>query len=91
MTENELPELKGFSERNLGRMLAFYREYQFVDNNLPRPVTNTVVKPNICANSRISGAKIFMMKSGKKAGRVLDLNQGPGLKRNGVLLISVCS
>jgi predicted nuclease of restriction endonuclease-like (RecB) superfamily len=24
---NELPELKGFSERNLKRMLAFYREY----------------------------------------------------------------
>lgn len=24
---NELPEVKGFSERNLGRMLAFYREY----------------------------------------------------------------
>ena len=24
---NELPELKGFSERNIGRMIAFYREY----------------------------------------------------------------
>ena len=24
---NELPELKGFSERNLKRMLAFYRAY----------------------------------------------------------------
>lgn len=24
---NELPELKGFSERNIKRMLAFYREY----------------------------------------------------------------
>lgn len=41
--KNELPELKGFSERNLGRMLAFYREYlpeqeQLV--NLPQPVAN---------------------------------------------------
>ncbi|WP_246343462.1 PDDEXK nuclease domain-containing protein [Adhaeribacter radiodurans] len=41
--KNELPELKGFSERNLGRMLAFYREYppeieQSV--NLPQPVAN---------------------------------------------------
>jgi hypothetical protein len=25
---NELPELKGFSERNIGRMIAFYREYK---------------------------------------------------------------
>lgn len=24
---NDLPEMKGFSERNLGRMLSFYREY----------------------------------------------------------------
>lgn len=24
---NELPEVKGFSERNIKRMLAFYREY----------------------------------------------------------------
>jgi hypothetical protein len=26
--KNELPELKGFSERNIKRMLAFYREYR---------------------------------------------------------------
>ena len=25
--KNELPELKGFSERNIKRMLRFYREY----------------------------------------------------------------
>ena len=25
---NELPEVKGFSERNIKRMLAFYREYR---------------------------------------------------------------
>lgn len=34
---NELPELKGFSERNLGRMIAFYREYQDI-TILPQPV-----------------------------------------------------
>ena len=27
---NELPELKGFSERNIGRMLAFHRAYRDV-------------------------------------------------------------
>jgi predicted nuclease of restriction endonuclease-like (RecB) superfamily len=35
---NELPEVKGFSERNLGRMLAFYRNYQDIDQFLPQPV-----------------------------------------------------
>ena len=32
--KNELPEEKGFSERNIGRMIAFHREYPF----LPQPV-----------------------------------------------------
>ncbi len=32
--KNELPEIKGFSERNIGRMIAFYREYPI----LPQPV-----------------------------------------------------
>ncbi|MBI4742909.1 MAG: DUF1016 domain-containing protein [Betaproteobacteria bacterium] len=34
---NELPEVKGFSERNIKRMLAFYREYAVVEF-VPRPV-----------------------------------------------------
>ncbi len=38
---NELPEVKGFSERNLGRMLAFYRNYQDIDQFLPQPVAKS--------------------------------------------------
>lgn len=34
---NELPEVKGFSERNIKRMLAFYREYAGVEF-VPQPV-----------------------------------------------------
>jgi predicted nuclease of restriction endonuclease-like (RecB) superfamily len=34
---NELPELKGFSERNIKRMLAFYREYSWL-LIVPQPV-----------------------------------------------------
>src|SRR5262249_26885916 len=34
---NELPELKGFSERNIGRMIAFYREYPNPGEILPQP------------------------------------------------------
>src|SRR5438270_766389 len=32
---NELPVLKGFSERNIGRMIAFYREYPDAGEILP--------------------------------------------------------
>lgn len=35
---NELPEVKGFSERNIGRMIAFYREYPSLTAILPLPV-----------------------------------------------------
>ena len=35
--KNDLPEIKGFSERNLGRMLAFHREYSH-NPILPQPV-----------------------------------------------------
>lgn len=35
---NELPEVKGFSERNLGRMVAFFRTYPSLQAILPRPV-----------------------------------------------------
>ncbi|MDD2310419.1 MAG: DUF1016 N-terminal domain-containing protein [Desulfuromonadaceae bacterium] len=35
---NELPEVKGFSERNIKRMLAFYREYFSTSAFVPQPV-----------------------------------------------------
>jgi predicted nuclease of restriction endonuclease-like (RecB) superfamily len=35
---NDLPELKGFSERNIGRMIAFYRDYAIQPEILPQPV-----------------------------------------------------
>ncbi len=35
---NELPEVKGFSERNMGRMIAFCRAYPRPAELLPRPV-----------------------------------------------------
>ncbi len=33
---NELPEIKGFSERNIGRMIAFYHEYRNPAEFLPQ-------------------------------------------------------
>lgn len=38
---NDLPELKGFSERNIGRMVAFFRAYAEQLLFLPRPVAKT--------------------------------------------------
>lgn len=46
--KNELPEVKGFSERNIKRMLRFYREYP----DLPQPVTN--LAPQTAALFRVS-------------------------------------
>ena len=39
---NELPEIKGFSERNIGRMVAFYRTYSGDLLILPQPVAKLV-------------------------------------------------
>ncbi|TNE50888.1 MAG: DUF1016 family protein [Deltaproteobacteria bacterium] len=36
--QNEIPEVKGFSERNLGRMIRFFREYPTLNTILPQPV-----------------------------------------------------
>lgn len=35
---NELPEVKGYSERNLKRMIRFYREYPLLCPEVPQPV-----------------------------------------------------
>ena len=43
---NELPEEKGFSERNIKRMLAFYREYAQLDL-VPQPVAQIPPTPKV--------------------------------------------
>lgn len=49
--KNELPEVKGFSERNIKRMLAFYRKYSAPDLIVPQPVaqlsTPAIVQPPV--------------------------------------------
>lgn len=44
---NELPEEKGFSERNIGRMIAFYREYSDSSVILPQPVAKSPGAPGV--------------------------------------------
>ena len=43
--QNELPEVKGFSERNIGRMIAFYREYPIL------PPHAALAPSNLACNS----------------------------------------
>ncbi len=45
--KNELPELKGFSERNLGRMVAFFRAYPAPREFLPQAVAKTGSKKKL--------------------------------------------
>jgi len=52
--KNEMPELKGFSERNIGRMIAFYREYPDPSAFLPQPaakISSPVKMPQPAAKS----------------------------------------
>ena len=43
--KNELPELKGFSERNIGRMIHFYREYPVPESISQPPVAKLPAPP----------------------------------------------
>ena len=55
---NELPEVKGFSERNIKRMLAFYREYanpaDFVPQHAPK-LSSPQKVPQAAAQSEKAG------------------------------------
>ena len=43
---NELPGVKGFSERNLKRMIRFYREYPSLLEEVPQPVAQRQATPS---------------------------------------------
>jgi predicted nuclease of restriction endonuclease-like (RecB) superfamily len=54
---NELPEVKGFSERNIGRMIAYYREYPRPSDFLPQPAAKlspTKKLPQVAAKTETS-------------------------------------
>lgn len=55
---NELSEVKGFSERNIKRMLQFYREYP----NLPNPDMNFV--PQAAAQIPAKGSELSIVPQG---------------------------
>ncbi|HKZ17875.1 MAG TPA: DUF1016 N-terminal domain-containing protein [Geobacteraceae bacterium] len=54
---NDLPEVKGFSERNVKRMLRFYREYPDSSLKVPQPVAQMPTN-DLSANLQHLVAKI---------------------------------
>jgi len=50
---NEIPDVKGFSERNLKRMIAFYRAYQEHDLQVPQPVALSVAQSEPASSDAI--------------------------------------
>ena len=59
---NELPELKGFSERNIGRMIAFFRNYATDTEFLPQAVAKLPVPMNDVENLIQMGAPIMVQE-----------------------------
>lgn len=45
--KNELPEIKGFSERNIKRMLSFFRAYPDPESIVPQPVAQLQVPEQV--------------------------------------------
>lgn len=69
---NELPELKGFSERNIGRMIAFFREYPDPTIILPQAAAKLPKSQNLPQ----AAAKI---RAGKKSTQLVA-KTGPSEK-----------
>lgn len=55
---NALPEEKGFSERNIKRMLAFYREYSLVDF-VPQAVAQSAAAPEVPQTAALFEAELL--------------------------------
>ena len=53
---NELPEMKGFSVRNLQRMIRFYREYPSPDRKVPQAVAQLPWGHNILLIEKVKDA-----------------------------------
>ena len=56
----ELPGLRGFSERNIKNMRAFYEAWQELDINSPTAVGELEIKYNYSLSYTKSNKKIFM-------------------------------
>ena len=62
---NELPEEKGFSERNIKRMLAFYREYADLEF-VPQPVAQIEADSRLAPHKETHAAALFQTRIRRK-------------------------
>lgn len=62
--KNELPEVKGFSERNIRRMLAFFREYPELGGGgiVPPPVAQTMGRASSLEAAAHVSQEVFRME-----------------------------
>ena len=63
---NELPEIKGFSERNIGRMIAFYRAYSEDTEFLPQPVAKIETSVKMPHPVAQTDSRIFLQQLAAK-------------------------
>lgn len=59
---NELAEVKGFSERNIGRMIAFYRMYTQLGSILPQPVAKLRTNKQDVLKGKAENPMLLVMK-----------------------------
>jgi len=60
---NEIPDIKGFSERNLKRMIAFYRAYREHDLKVPQPVALWAARTGPAASNAIVPQVVAQLSS----------------------------
>jgi len=62
--EGELPEMKGFSERDIKRMLAFFREYPELGGGgiVPPPVAQTMGRASSLEAAAHVSQEVFRME-----------------------------
>ncbi len=66
--KNDMPEIKGFSERNLKRMVRFYREYPFLSEFVPQAVAQVELNT---ANTKVPQAVALLSLEDREQMRYL--------------------
>ena len=71
---NELPEVKGFSERNIGLMIAFYREYpnpaEFLQQAAAKRGTSSKVPPPVAKLKAAEKEALIKENQDRKDGKI---------------------
>ena len=80
--KNDMPEIKGFSERNLKRMIRFYREYPFLSEFVPQAVAQL-------ETATVDGKVIIECKATTKYNEIFEVRTLTYLRLTGLKLGNV--